>query len=64
MSDTPRTDAVCHEFDHEPIDLDVVSVDFSRDLERELNAANDQIKALQKALEEKQQIINYLGARN
>ena len=43
MSDTPRTDSVEDMGDNF---LQAVGSDFSRQLERELNAANDRIKRL------------------
>lgn len=50
---TPRTDAAQHhQYDTEPPQpLGLVDVDFARKLERELNAANDRIAALQTYVE-------------
>ena len=48
MSDTPRTDRVlknCNGWHHVPIGM-------ARELERELNAANDRIKRLEEAGDE------------
>ncbi len=45
VSDTPRTDA---ELEFDPTSVDEV-LDWSRQLERELNAANERIKRLEKA---------------
>ncbi len=45
VSDTPRTDA---ELEFDPTSVDEV-LDWSRQLERELNAANDRIKRLEEA---------------
>ncbi len=47
VSDTPRTDA---ELEFDPTSVDEV-LDWSRQLERELNAANDRIKRLDETLE-------------
>ncbi len=49
MSDTPRTDDVEYlSYDSEPPEsLELVDVAFARQLERELNAANDRIKRLE-----------------
>ena len=50
MSDTPRTDAAEYESQDEPVEkLGAVDVDFARQLERELNAANERIKRLEEA---------------
>ena len=50
MSDTPRTDAAEYESQDEPVaKLGSVDVDFARQLERELNAANERIKRLVQA---------------
>ena len=47
MSDTPRTDAAEYESQDEPVaKLGSVDVDFARQLERELNVANDRIRLL------------------
>lgn len=47
MSDTPRTDAAEYESQDEPVaKLGSVDVDFARQLERELNAANDMFRKL------------------
>ena len=48
MSDTPRTDAVEDMGDNF---LQAVDSDFSRQLESELNAANEQIKELESELD-------------
>ncbi len=45
MSDTPRTDA---ELEFDPTSVDEV-LDWSRQLERELNAANERVKRLEEA---------------
>jgi hypothetical protein len=51
MSDTPRTDAAEYESQDEPVaKLGSVDVDLARQLERELNEANDRIKRLEEAL--------------
>ena len=47
MSDTPRTDAA---WKPDGGDYFIVDVDLARQLERELNAANDRIKRLEGAL--------------
>jgi hypothetical protein len=49
VSDTPRTDdAEYLSYDSEPPEsLEMVDVAFARQLERELNAANDRIKRLE-----------------
>ena len=47
MSDTPRTDAEAY-YPHDSR-LKVCDVDFARQLERELNAANERIKRLEEA---------------
>ena len=47
VSDTPRTDA---ELEFDPTSVDEV-LDWSRQLERELNAANERIKRLDETLE-------------
>jgi hypothetical protein len=47
ISDTPRTDAEAF-FPHDS-KYRVCDADFARQLERELNAANDRIKRLEKA---------------
>jgi hypothetical protein len=45
---TPRTDAAEYESQDEPAaKLGAVDVEFARQLERELNAANDRIKQLE-----------------
>ena len=47
ISDTPRTDAEEYESQDEPVaKLGAVDVDFARQLERELNAANVEIERL------------------
>ena len=47
MSDTPRTDVAEYESQDEPVTkLGAVDVDFARQLERELNAANDMFRKL------------------
>ena len=52
MSDTPRTDAAEYESIDEPVaKLGAVDADFARQLERELNAANDRIKLLEDRIE-------------
>jgi predicted nucleic acid-binding Zn-ribbon protein len=51
MKDTPRTDAAEYESQDEPAaKLGAVDVEFARQLERELNAANDRIKRLEEEL--------------
>ena len=61
MKDTPRTDCNagyvldstefhCQSFEHES-DGSYVNADFARELERELNAANQRIKQLENKLE-------------
>ena len=47
MSDTPRTDA--EEYYPHDSKLKVCDADFARQLERELNAAEERIKRLEKA---------------
>lgn len=48
VSDTPRTDAAEYESQDEPVaKLGAVDADFARQLERELNAANERIKRLE-----------------
>ena len=55
ISDTPRTDAAEYESQDEPVaKLGSVDVDFARQLERELNAANDE-------MEEKRKDVVYLA---
>ena len=55
ISDTPRTDAAEYESQDEPVaKLGSVDVDFARQIERELNAANVEI-------EEKRKDIVYLA---
>ena len=55
ISDTPRTDAAEYESQDEPVTkLGAVDVDFARQLERELNAANVEI-------DEKRKDIVYLA---
>jgi len=50
VSDTPRTDAAEYESIDEPVaKLGAVDADFARQLERELNAANQRIKRLDEA---------------
>ena len=50
MSDTPRTDQAEYECVDEPVvKLGSVDAEFARQLERELNAANDRIKRLEEA---------------
>ena len=53
ISDTPRTnDAEYLSYDSEPPQsLEMVDVGFARQLERELNAANERIKRLDETLE-------------
>jgi hypothetical protein len=53
ISDTPRTnDAEYLSYDSEPPQsLEMVDVAFARQLERELNAANERIKRLDETLE-------------
>lgn len=47
MSDTPRTDEAEYECVDEPVvKLGSVDAEFARQLERELNAANEQIKRM------------------
>mgnify|MGYP001013326962 CR=1 FL=1 len=48
ISDTPRTDA---ELEFDPTSVDEV-LDWSRQLERELNASNERIKRLEEAGDE------------
>jgi hypothetical protein len=58
MSDTPRTDAAEYESQDEPVEkLGAVDVDFARQLERELNAANERIKRLE---ESENRMLNWL----
>ena len=58
MSDTPRTDAAEYESQDEPVSkLGAVDVDFARQLERELNAANERIKQLE---ESENRMLNWL----
>ena len=58
MSDTPRTDAEEYESQDEPVvKLGAVDADFARQLERELNAANDRIKQLE---ESENRMLNWL----
>jgi len=50
ITNTPRTDAAEYESIDEPCaKLGAVDADFARQLERELNAANDRIKVLEEA---------------
>jgi len=50
IQDTPRTDAEEYESQDEPITkLGSVDADFARQLERELNAAQERIKRLEEA---------------
>ena len=50
MSDTPRTDASEYESQDEPVaKLGSVDVDFTRQLERELNAANKRLEEIEKS---------------
>ena len=53
MSDTPRTDSkeMHVRTSGDPIGMDVVMASFSRQLERELNEANERIKVLEAVLE-------------
>jgi hypothetical protein len=52
ISDTPRTDAAEYESQDEPAaKLGAVDVEFARQLERELNIAQERIKRLQEALD-------------
>ena len=58
VSDTPRTDDEEYESQDEPVaKLGSVDVDFSRQLERELNAANERIKQLE---ESENRMLNWL----
>ena len=59
MSDTPRTDAEAF-FPHDS-KYRVCDADFARQLERELNAANDRIKRLEEALEATAKVIGPPG---
>ena len=53
MSDTPRTDAVQYELlDQDTYTSWLETTQFARQLERELNAAQDRIKRLKEALDE------------
>ena len=56
MSDTPRTDAEA--FLPHDSKYRVCDADFARQLERELNAANQRIKRLEEALESIQEYWN------
>lgn len=49
MTPTPRTDAAQHEglLRGNPIPTSVTTADFARQLERELDAANTEIKSMQ-----------------
>lgn len=47
MSDTPRTDVLLIAHDMAPTHISLIS--HARELERELNAANDRIKRLEEA---------------
>ena len=61
MSDTPRTDAAW-----KPDGGDgypTVDVDFARQLERELNAANDRIKELEAKVNELNDLKKWLEGR-
>jgi hypothetical protein len=50
VSDTPRTDLAEYESQDEPVTkLGAVDAEFARQLERELNAANDRIQRLEEA---------------
>lgn len=54
VGETPRTDAECGDYDRSGcwksyINGECVQSDFARQLERELNAANDRIKRLEEA---------------
>ena len=58
MKYTPRTDAAEYESQDEPVTkLGAVDVDFARQLERELNAANERIKQLE---ESENRMLNWL----
>ena len=58
MSDTPRTDAAEYESQDEPVTkLGAVDAEFARQLERELNAANERIKRLE---ESENRMLNWL----
>ena len=58
MSDTPRTDAAEYESQDEPVTkLGAVDAEFARQLERELNAANERIKQLE---ESENRMLNWL----
>lgn len=59
MSDTPRTDAEA--FLPHDSKYRVCDADFARQLERELNAANDRIKRLEEALEATAKVIGPPG---
>ena len=58
MSDTPRTDEAEYESHDEPVSkLGAVDAEFARQLERELNAANERIKQLE---ESENRMLNWL----
>ena len=58
MSDTPRTDLAEYESQDEPVTkLGAVDAEFARQLERELNAANERIKRLE---ESENRMLNWL----
>ena len=58
MSDTPRTDEAEYESHDEPVSkLGAVDAEFARQLERELNAANERIKRLE---ESENRMLNWL----
>jgi hypothetical protein len=59
MSDTPRTNLEAF-FPHESM-YQVCDADFCRQLERELNAANDRIKRLEEAGDEMEQWTSEYG---
>jgi hypothetical protein len=62
VSDTPRTDVAEYESQDEPVTkLGAVDVDFARQLERELNAANDRIKRFEEAGIELRECASWLG---
>ena len=59
MSDTPRMDA---ELEFDPTSVDEV-LDWSRQLKRELNAANERIKELEAKVDELHDLEKWLEGR-
>jgi bacterioferritin (cytochrome b1) len=60
ISDTPRTDAAEYESQDEPVaKLGSVDVDLARQLERELNVANERIKRLEREIELFREHVDY-----